>query len=178
MQLYSAGEIVKKLHGVSTRQILDLAEKGLITPARETTGAGSPRLYDFENIFEICICLALRGKLPAGGATLRIIAEILEYIRDTRAQYEKEMETESAFSYLTTEYGEKVRTRNYGTILEAVYIAYDGDPDDIFLAPISFDKFAPPIQKLLSLSKKYKPQNYCTYLLEVEALRKYLKGIF
>ena len=61
MKLYSSGEIVNKLKKATSRQILDLAEKGLIIPFRETTGAGSPRLYDFQNIFDICICLTLRG---------------------------------------------------------------------------------------------------------------------
>jgi hypothetical protein len=82
MQLYSAGEIVKKLHGVTTRQILDIAEKGLITPARDTGGAGSPRLYDFQNIFEICICLAVRGRIPVGDASHEFTIRILETIKE------------------------------------------------------------------------------------------------
>ncbi len=158
MQLYSAGEIVKKLRGVTTRQILDLAEKGLIMPARETTGAGSPRLYDFQNIFEICICLALRGKLPSGGKTLQDIAEILEYIREADAAY-------------------GAAPRGEGRSLDIVYLAYDAQ--DLFtLIPITFDRLQVPLKELLKMSKKYRPQNYCTYLLEVTALREYLKGIF
>ena len=82
MTLYSASEIVQKLKGVTTRQILDLAEKGLIKPARETTGPGAPRLYSKENIFDICICLALRGRLPAHGFTVENLSWLLEAIRN------------------------------------------------------------------------------------------------
>ena len=90
MDVWSAGEIVKKLRGVTTRQILDLAEKELITPARKTTGAGSPRLYDFQNVFEICVCLAVRGRIPAGTATQKLIADILQFLRDETAQKGKD----------------------------------------------------------------------------------------
>ena len=155
-KLYSPSQIVAKLKGVTTRQILDLAEKGIIHPARETTGPGSPRLYDFENIFDICICLALRGKLPPSGKTLEHIKEILALI--------KRPIIDPATGDTVDEF-------------EFLYIEYN-DVSNIGVFPIT-KKNQIPMRKLIKMfSYKYQPQHFCTYLLEIENLRNFLKDHF
>lgn len=154
--LWSAGQIVKRLKGVTTRQILDLAEKGIIVPARDTTGPGSARLYNFQNIFEICVCLALRGRLPGHGDTADNISHILRVIREISSEAEK------------------------GDIpsFDLLYISYD-DKNNYSLMPITFHRSMEPLQVALEkASKKYRPQNFCTYLLEISALRSFLKILF
>jgi len=159
--LYSASEIVKKLPGISTRQILDLAEKGLIRPARESTGPGSPRLYTFENIFEICICLSLRGKLPPSGKTIKIIANIL-------AEVKRSQEMWSA---------DGINPSHAGNI-DFLYIAYNDD-GEISIIPMMESQTVPLKHLFTTFSaKKYKPQQYCTYLLEVASLREFLEDMF
>jgi DNA-binding transcriptional MerR regulator len=61
MNLYYPSEISKKIKGVTTRMLTDLAEKGVVVPFKESTGAGSPRLYDEENLLQIMFAVALRG---------------------------------------------------------------------------------------------------------------------
>jgi len=64
--LYYPSEIVKKTNGfVSVRQITDLAEKGVVTPVRDTNGGGTPRLYDDAGVLKIFIAVSLRGILNA-----------------------------------------------------------------------------------------------------------------
>jgi hypothetical protein len=180
MLLYSAGQIVKRLNGVTTRQILDLAEKGLITPARETTGAGSPRLYDFQNIFEICVCLAVRGRIPAGTATQELIAGILHCIRESteEAKKEKENTAEGQANKIVNEQFAKAGFPRPEPIeppaVDLYLIAYDDKNNYSFLEISHTDTFG----EALSRSKKYRPQNYCTYILEVSAIWEYLKKVF
>ena len=59
--MFVPGEIAKKIKGVSTRMLTDLAEKGIVIPVKESTGAGSPRLYDEDNLLQIMFAVALRG---------------------------------------------------------------------------------------------------------------------
>jgi len=82
MRLFSGGEIVKKGKKGSTRQILDLAEKGIIHPARETTGSGSARLYDTQNFFDILVCLSIRGMLPPDGLSQEFLKKVLRCLSD------------------------------------------------------------------------------------------------
>ena len=178
MMLYSAGEIVKKLHGVTTRQILDLAEKGLIKPARETTGAGSPRLYDFQNVFEICICLAVRGRIPAGTATTELIGNVLQSIRELSSEViqKEEKTSERVIKAARARAGFPTSESQsfYSPPFDILLIAYD-DRDSYSFYPISYNE---TFGKELRRVKKYRPQNYCTYIIEVKTLWEYLKTIF
>ena len=187
MVLYSAGQIIEKLKGVTTRQILDIAEKGLIVPARETTGAGSPRLYDFQNIFEICVCLAVRGRIPApkGKGTQELIRNVLQVIRDEtiRAKDLKIAQLEKLKANSDTSTSKRIETEAQDIFhrkpLEAppfdvLLIDYD-TVDNYRMSGVLYNK---TIGDLLADSKKYRPQNFCTYNIEVLKLWKYLKGIF
>ena len=163
--LWSPGDIVKRLHGVTARQILDLAEKGLITPSRETTGAGSPRLYDFRNVFEICVCLAIRGRIPAGTAALGLTRAIINFIHVTALK-------------------EAVKVKD--PIL-GIPPSLEGPPPFDLLLIVCDDRqnymyygvsYGQTFGEILGSTKRYKPQNYCSYTIEVSALWSYLKGIF
>jgi DNA-binding transcriptional MerR regulator len=59
--LYTPGEICKKLDGVNSRTIADMAEKGLIVPVKDSDGGGTSRLYDKEGVFKIVLLSAMRG---------------------------------------------------------------------------------------------------------------------
>lgn len=163
IKLYSPSEIqAKSKGGITTRQILDLSEKGIIRPARETTGPGSPRLYDHENIFDICVCLALRGKFPPGGDTLRHIQEILTQIKRP---------------IVDPKTGEVVDE------IEYLYIQYN-DAHHIGTLPI-YKKQAISMGKSIQWyfqnnkdMPKEKPQHFCTLLLEIGNLRSFLKDHF
>lgn len=179
MRLYSAGEIVKKLRGVTTRQILDIAEKGLIKPARDTGGAGSPRLYDFQNIFEICICLAVRGRIPVGDASHAFTTHILETIKEKTAEaYEAQQNSKGPTP------GKATHPLAGTSLLKSdgfckppydlLHIAYD-DRNNYTFTLISHDM---TLKQALKGSKKYRPQNYCTYILEVSALWDSLERVF
>jgi len=75
--IYTPSEICARSTGVTPRQITDLAEKGIIQPAKDTPGQGSMRLYDKQNIRDILIALALRGYV-AGDALKGILLKINE----------------------------------------------------------------------------------------------------
>ncbi|HVN96514.1 MAG TPA: hypothetical protein VMT62_08805 [Syntrophorhabdaceae bacterium] len=176
-KFWSAGEIVKKLHGVTTRQILDLAEKRFITPARETIGAGSPRLYDFQNIFEICICLALRGKIPAGIATKSLVTEILDAIKQRTGHAQKDDAKDNITDYQEKTFGEGLNPTSHimaGPPFDLLLIAYD-NRNNYSCHIASYDE---TFKKVLHKTKKYRPQDYCTYTIEVSALWTYLKTVF
>lgn len=180
MLLWSSGEIAKTLHGVTTRQILDLAEKGFIKPARETTGAGSPRLYDFQNIFEICLCLAVRGRIPIDIESKKITINILRAIREELSRAQKEKKGDP------TRYARGDEVSPEGVVpsihsfllakppFDLLLIACD-DSEEYSFRMVSYDE---TFKKGLSEIKKQRPQNYCTYIIEVSALWAYLKGIF
>lgn len=63
MELYSPREIVAKIEGAHIRQVADLVEKGVVTPTRDTTARGIPRLFNKEGIKDLMIGLCCRGKL-------------------------------------------------------------------------------------------------------------------
>lgn len=79
--LYTPGEICERLTGINPRIIADMAEKGLVTPVKDTTGAGSSRLYDKQGVFRIAVFCALRGvfslKLQA-----QFVDDVLNIIED------------------------------------------------------------------------------------------------
>ena len=79
--LYTPGEICAKITGINPRIIADMAEKGLITPVKDTSGAGSARLYDKQGVFRIAVFCALRGvfslKLQA-----QFVDDVLNIIED------------------------------------------------------------------------------------------------
>jgi len=188
MRLYSAGDIVKKLRGVTARQILDIAEKGLVTPVRETTGAGSPRLYDFQNIFEICLCLAVRGKIPAKpAATQDLVVKILKHIQDVTKKHQKliknnqsrklktfvkllQTREEDRFYFNKTE----VITPPPPPPFDLLIISYDDRNNFIFYEASNKDSFT----SIFSSGKKYMPQNYCLYVIEVKRLWEFLNSVF
>ena len=177
MMLYSAGEIVNKLRGVTTRQILDLAEKRLITPVRETTGAGSPRLYDFQNIFEICICLAIRGRISAGIGTHELIGNILQTIREETAAVQNEKEDILGKIIEEQRVAAGFPTSPKSQIpppFDMLIINYDNRDKYEFYPTLYNQTFGEILRRI----KKYKPQNYCTYVIEVKTLWEYLKAIF
>jgi len=160
MRLYSAGEITARLKGVTTRQILDISEKKLIVPARETTGAGSPRLYNFENIFDICLCLSIRGRIPAKVAVNEFVKNILQVIRD-----------ETYFKMSATE-----KSLVMGLLkptFDILIISYNQKNEYSFF-PSSYGEKLDKMQHI----KKYEPQHFCSYVLEVGALYQYLRRIF
>jgi len=150
VRMWSAGEIVKRLHGVTARQILDLAEKGLVRPVRETTGAGSPRLYDFENIFEICICLMVRGRIPVGTDWEKLIAGIRLIISAEQ------------------------RGKRDEPPCDVLLIVPDSTG---FFAIIPYS-YADEAKKMLEHAKKHRPQDYCSYVLEIRRLWDYLREVF
>jgi len=47
---------VSRITGVTPRQVLAWTEKSIITPFKETTGAGVKREYDYVNLLEIYLC--------------------------------------------------------------------------------------------------------------------------
>lgn len=57
-------EIQSRIPKITTRQIADLAEKGIVTPTEETSGAGTPRTYDLEAVYGIAIALSIRKIAP------------------------------------------------------------------------------------------------------------------
>lgn len=82
---WSPGEISKSiLRGVSTRQITDLAERGLVRPVKETSGKGVPRFYDLNGVLDIAVASSLRGLLPP-----YLVGEILKILRERLEQQER-----------------------------------------------------------------------------------------
>jgi hypothetical protein len=73
--IYTPAEIAKKFSDLKPTTITDLAVKGIIKPYKEPANQGSPRLYDRQNIRDICIALSLRG-IVHGEALKRVIDEI------------------------------------------------------------------------------------------------------
>ena len=61
LKIFTPKEICEKIPSVTRRQITDLAEKGLITPIKETSGQGVPRLYDMDGVFKISLAVTLRN---------------------------------------------------------------------------------------------------------------------
>ena len=81
--LYTPGEICKKIDGLTVRVIADLAEKGFILPAKDTSGPGTSRLYDKDGIFKIMLYAALRGGLPRDVQT-NIINKIIDAAKENK----------------------------------------------------------------------------------------------
>jgi len=61
---YTPGEICKRVEGINPRAIADIAERGLVIPVKESSGAGTSRLYDKEGVFRIMVIAAMRGAIP------------------------------------------------------------------------------------------------------------------
>jgi len=77
-RLWRPKEIVARIAGATTRQITDLAELGIITPAHDTTGGGTARLYDGRGLYTLMVALALRGTMRPISLKM-IIEKILEF---------------------------------------------------------------------------------------------------
>jgi hypothetical protein len=167
MRLFSAGEIVKKLKKGTTRQILDLAEKGIIIPARETTGSGSARLYDSKNIFDICVCLALRGKLPPHGSSQEILKRVLRFL-STESMLESQFD---------------VKNKDW---IPLEYIIIDGDdghnPDNYTIRGFMKSQMSDlqqgwAVKEVIDTPGHPKPMEFCVLLLNIAAIREYLAKV-
>jgi DNA-binding transcriptional MerR regulator len=64
MRFWSPVEVCKILD-VTSRQITDFAEQGIVTPAKDTAGQGIPRFYDFKGLLEIAVAASLRRVLSS-----------------------------------------------------------------------------------------------------------------
>lgn len=62
--LWRPQEIAKRIASATTRQITDLASRGIATPVVDTTGGGVSRIYNYQGIYEIMLGLSLRGSMP------------------------------------------------------------------------------------------------------------------
>jgi len=76
-------EIAEKIDDATTRQLADLAERGIITPAVETSGAGTSRLYNHTGIYSIMIAVGLR-KVLSPALLKDTIDTILKYEKDSK----------------------------------------------------------------------------------------------
>ena len=63
-RFYTAAQVTERIPGLTVRALIDMTEKGIIHPAMESTGQGSPRQYDDENLLQIAVAFALRSVLP------------------------------------------------------------------------------------------------------------------
>jgi len=79
--LYTPGEICKKLDGINPRAIADMAQRGLVIPVKEASGAGTSRLYDKAGVFKIMVIAALRGSFPIKTQS-QMLKNIIENIGD------------------------------------------------------------------------------------------------
>jgi hypothetical protein len=177
MELFSPGEIVKRMPGATTRAILDLAEKGLVIPAKKTTGAGSARLYDFYSVFQIAVCLAIRGRIPAGTGTHELIRNILDFLKEEtiKAQSREALFANEIIKSVWTGQGLSPEPLPLGPPpVKVLFIGYD-DGNHYFFSSVDYGD---EIGSVLARSSKYRPQNFCTYFIEVGALWNYLKRIF
>lgn len=79
--LYTLKDIVSRL-GVNQRDVVDVAHRKYISLVKDTSGAGNPRIYNFQSIYELCICLALRGRIPKKIHTASLIRDIINLKSD------------------------------------------------------------------------------------------------
>lgn len=75
--LYTLKDIIEKLTEVNKRDIIDIMHRKYVTPVMDTAGCGSHRVYNLQNIYELCICLSLRGRVPSKIDTLSLIKDII-----------------------------------------------------------------------------------------------------
>lgn len=67
MHYYTPAQVLTrldKLPGLTIRELIDMSEKGIIIPAVESSGQGSPRQYSEENLLQIAVASSLRTILP------------------------------------------------------------------------------------------------------------------
>jgi hypothetical protein len=60
---FTPAQVAGLVPGLTVRTLIDMTEKGVITPAVDTPGQGNPRQYDEENIFQISVAFELRRVL-------------------------------------------------------------------------------------------------------------------
>lgn len=82
---------VKEITGLSQRQIVNWAEKGLVIPVSDAHGAGSKREYNYTNLLEFGLCKTLFNM----GLSLHMVKSMLQQLRNTKllsfwAEHEKE----------------------------------------------------------------------------------------
>jgi hypothetical protein len=65
MHYYTPAQVLERLPGLLTiRDLIDMTEKGVIKPAIDSSGQGSPRQYSEENLLQIAVASSLRKILP------------------------------------------------------------------------------------------------------------------
>jgi DNA-binding transcriptional MerR regulator len=61
---HTSEQVIKRIKGLTPRTLIDLSEKGIIQPMTDTTGTGSHRKYNDENLFQIAVAFNLRKIMP------------------------------------------------------------------------------------------------------------------
>jgi hypothetical protein len=82
MHYYTPAQVLKRLSGLTIRELIDMSEKKIIFPAIESSGQGSSRQYSEENLLQIAVAVTLRKVFNP--ATLKFFMEndydkVLEY---------------------------------------------------------------------------------------------------
>ncbi len=72
-----ANREISKIMNISPRRIIGLTEKGIVSPLRESAGAGYKRLYDYESLME----LSLYKRLLLLGQGIISIKKLLDELR-------------------------------------------------------------------------------------------------
>lgn len=70
--------------GITPGQVQNWSNKGLVIPAREATGGGSKRGYDYCNLIELALCRELFGM----GLSIQYVKRILRVLRDFNLLHE------------------------------------------------------------------------------------------
>lgn len=70
--------------GITPRQAQSWSDKGLVVPAREATGGGSKRGYDYNNFIELALCRELFGM----GLSIQYVKRILGILREDNLLHE------------------------------------------------------------------------------------------
>lgn len=74
---------VIKITGLSQRQIVNWAEKGLVVPISDAHGAGSKREYSYTNLLEFGLCKTLFNM----GLSLHMVKEMLKALKNAKALF-------------------------------------------------------------------------------------------
>jgi hypothetical protein len=67
LHYYTPAQVLERLSelpGLTIRELIDMSEKGIIVPAIESSGQGSPRQYSEDNLLQIAVASSLRTILP------------------------------------------------------------------------------------------------------------------
>jgi hypothetical protein len=64
MASFMPAQVLERIPGLTMRELIDMNEKNVISPAVDANGQGSSRKYNDENLFQIAVAGALRKILP------------------------------------------------------------------------------------------------------------------